>query len=359
MRKSRLKRRLAEALLAQEKATEAARRSGADAVRLRLACEAIPQTIVVCDEQRRVLLWNRDGLGQAPYAPLVEAAIDEELRACAGTEARTRTVEFRGPPPRSLVITVAPLSDEGERLGTVAFVDDVSERRQLAQVRRDFVANVSHELRTPIGALSLLGEALGGETDLNVVARLADRITAEAHRAGRMIEDLLDLSRIEAHGLPAREPVGVDAVVRGAIERVKPMAEMKGVEIVTSLRGAPVPEVPGDEAQLISAISNLLDNAVKYSDRGSAVKVKVRQVDEEWVEVTVRDRGIGIPSKDLERIFERFYRVDRARSRETGGTGLGLSIVRHVADNHGGEVSVESQEGAGSTFVLRLPASGG
>jgi two-component system sensor histidine kinase SenX3 len=359
MRKGRLKRRLAEALQAQGNASRSARDATSQALRLRLACEAIPQTMVVCDERRQLVLRNRNGFEQAPWAPLIESAIDDMVRAGAPDEPRSRRVEFRGPPPKSLVITVAALRNEDEWLGTVAFVDDESERRQLEQVRRDFVANVSHELRTPIGALGLLGEALTGETDADVVARLAERITAEAHRAAQMIEDLLDLSRIEAHGLPVRDPVSADAMVRAAVERVRPTAEMKGVEIVTSLRIDGPPEIPGDEAQLVSAVSNLLDNAVKYSDRDSTVKVKVRRGDDGWVEISVRDRGIGIPSKDLERIFERFYRVDRARSRVTGGTGLGLSIVRHVADNHGGEVTVVSQEGAGSTFLLRLPTGPG
>lgn len=190
-----------------------------------------------------------------------------------------------------------------------------------------------------------------------MVQRLAGRITAEAYRAGRMIEDLLDLSRIEANGLPDLRLVSLEAVVRSAVERVRPSADMKSVEIAVSLRAGGVPQIRGDEAQLVSAVSNLLDNAVKYSERRSSVKVKARRVEDGRAEISVRDRGIGIPSADLERIFERFYRVDQARSRDTGGTGLGLSIVRHVADNRGGEVTVDSEEGAGSTFVLRLPAA--
>jgi two-component system sensor histidine kinase SenX3 len=357
MRKARLKRRLTEAIEAREVATEAAQASAAEARRLRLACQAIPQHLVVCDEDRRTVLRNRNGFAEAPWSPLVDAAIDDMLRGRPSDEPRTRRVEFRGPPSKSLVISVGGLRENGHHLGTFAFVDDDTERRQLEHVRRDFVANVSHELRTPIGALSLLAEALAGQTDPEVVARLAERITGEAHRAARMIEDLLDLSRIEGHGLPAQEPVSLDAVVQQAVERVRPAAEKKGVHIVTSLRIDGPPDVPGDEVQLVSAVSNLLDNAVKYSDRKSTVRIKVRQGPLGWAEVTVRDRGIGIPSKDIERIFERFYRVDRARSRETGGTGLGLSIVRHVADNHGGEVTVTSEEGAGSTFVLRLPTT--
>ena len=357
MRKGRLKRRLAEAVKAQHHASEAAGQLGREVARLRLVCEAIPQALVVCDERNHVLLSKHNGFESEPWSPLLEGAISELLRPQSGSGRRTRNVELHGPPPKSLVITATPLDEDGERFGTVVFVDDLSERRQLEQLRRDFIANVSHELRTPIGALGLLGDALAGETDPEVVARLADRITAEAERAGRMIEDLLDLSRIEAHGLRDRHTVAVDAVVRSAIDRVKPIAELKGVEVSSSPRVTGSTEVSGDEAQLVSAVSNLLDNAVKYSDSGSSVKVKVREASDGWVEVGVRDKGIGIPTKDLERIFERFYRVDRARSRETGGTGLGLSIVRHVAENHGGEVTVTSSEGEGSTFVLRLPAA--
>lgn len=357
MRKARLKRRLAEALDAHVKAAKLAEDRAEEALRLRLACEAMPQSLVVCDERSRPVLRHREDSQAGPWSPLVDSAVEEMLRAATDDGVQTRTVEFRGPPPKSFVVRVGALKEHGRRLGTFAVVVDDSERRQLNHVRRDFVANVSHELRTPIGALSLLGEALTGETDLDVVARLADRITAEADRAGRMIEDLLDLSRIEAHGVPAWKPSSLDAVVQQAVDRVQPTAEMRGVDIVASLRIDNPRMVAGDEVQLVSAVANLLDNAVKYSDPASTVKVKVRDSGDGWVEVTVRDRGIGIPARDLERIFERFYRVDRARSRVTGGSGLGLSIVRHVADNHGGEVTVVSEEGSGSTFVFRLPAA--
>ena len=356
LRKGILKRRLAETLKARADAVETATRMAREATRFRLVCEAIPQSLIVCDERDEVQLSNHNGFDQQRWSPLVDGAIGELLRCQPAKDGVTRRVELRGPPPKLLAITAMPLEEGDERFGTVAFVDDLSERRQLEQLRRDFIANVSHELRTPIGALGLLGEALAGETDVEVVTRLADRIATEAYRAGRMIEDLLDLSRIEAHGLRDLQLVAVDGVVRSAIERVRSMADRKGVE-VSPPRVTHSPQVPGDEAQLVSAVSNLLDNAVKYSDGGSPVKVKIRVTNDGWVEVSVRDKGIGIPAKDLQRIFERFYRVDRARSRQTGGTGLGLSIVRHVAENHGGEVTVESSEGAGSTFVLRLPAA--
>jgi two-component system sensor histidine kinase SenX3 len=179
----------------------------------------------------------------------------------------------------------------------------------------------------------------------------------EAERLGRIIEDLLDLSRIEAEEAPSREPVPVRVVVAEAVERLRPVAEHRGIRLESD-EPAYTLAIVGDRRQLVSALHNLLDNAIKYSEVGSSVHVVVRHEDD-TIEIDVADHGIGIPSRDLERIFERFYRVDRARSRDTGGTGLGLAIVRHVASNHGGDVRVTSREGAGSTFTLRLPGGSG
>lgn len=358
MHKRRLKRRLVQAVREERVAREDARRLGQEAVRLRLALEAVPQSLVVWDEQGGVVLRSLPepdpGLPRSGDA-LIDAAVDELLQAGAASEPVSRTLELPGPPARQLVLRTLPLHHDEQLLGTVAVVDDVSERRQLEAVRRDFVANVSHELRTPVGALALLGEALTGESDPIVVSRLARRITAEADRAARMIEDLLDLSRIEAGGPPCQQEVSVDALVSAALERSRPGALLRDVRLDGTSVQPTGAWLMGDEAQLVSAVANLVDNAVKYSDAGSSVKVRAR-VGDGCVDITVRDRGIGIPTRDLQRIFERFYRVDRARSRDTGGTGLGLSIVRHVATNHGGDVSVESAEGVGSTFTLHLPA---
>ena len=236
-------------------------------------------------------------------------------------------------------------------------VEDTSERRRLENVRRDFVANISHELKTPVGALALLAETMLDEDDPDVTRRLAERLAAEAFRVGNTIDDLLELSRLEVATGLAADTVSVAQFVADAVERVRGAAEQRGIEI--EVEEAPVRlTVVGDRRQLVSAVTNLVDNAVKYSEPGSAVAVRAR-TDGVWVDVTVRDHGMGIPRRDLERIFERFYRVDRARSRETGGTGLGLAIVRHVASNHRGEVRVESREGVGSMFTLRLPAGPG
>jgi two-component system sensor histidine kinase SenX3 len=179
-------------------------------------------------------------------------------------------------------------------------------------------------------------------------------MTGEAFRVGRIIDDLLDLSRIEAEESATRAPVPVHVVVTEAIERVRPLAQARGISLDSDevLRSH---TVNGDQRQLVSAMANLLDNACKYSDGGSTVEVRSWD-DGDFVEIEVRDHGIGIPGRDLERVFERFYRVDRARSRETGGTGLGLAIVRHVATNHEGDVRVASREGDGSVFTLRLLA---
>ena len=356
MRKQRLLERLAAAERRSAEVEERAEQAAAEAGRLREAIEALPHAVVVCDESGAVVLRNRRSLdveGGRHVAALVDRAIQEVVAAGGGTRPVTQTLELHGPPPRTLQVTGTPMGRSDRPLGTVVLVDDVSELRRLEAVRRDFVANVSHELRTPVGAMALLAETLADEPDPEVMRRLASRITAEAERAGRLIEGLLDLSRIEA-GRVMRRRLEVAPVITAALERMAPLAEQHGVTVVA-------PETPaglgleGDEGQLLSAVANLLENAIKYSDRGSSVEVRT-SASPDWVDVIVADQGVGIPTRDLERVFERFYRVDRARSRETGGTGLGLSIVRHVATNHGGEVLVESEEGIGSTFTLRLPS---
>ena len=352
MRKQRLLEQLAEAERRSAELDDRLRAVTAEAARLQAAIDALPHAVVVCDAGGGVVLRNRrshDVDGRHATA-LVERAVTEVVAASGGTRQVMQTLELRGPPPRTLEVTATPI---GGSLGSVVLVDDVSELRRLEAVRRDFVANVSHELRTPVGAMGVLAETLADEPDTEVMRRLASRITAEAERAGRLIDGLLDLSRIEAGGAGGNDDVDVANVVAAAVERVEPLAQQLGVPLVT----APAPTgltVAGDERQLVSAVVNLLENAVKYSDERAPVEIGATASDG-LIDIVVRDRGVGIPAKDLERIFERFYRVDRARSRDTGGTGLGLSIVRHVATNHGGEVLVDSQEGLGSTFTLRLP----
>jgi two-component system sensor histidine kinase SenX3 len=330
----------------------------AEAVRLRRALDALTSAIVIHDARGRLVLRNRQHAeldANRHVSALVAAAVEQLVGAAREGAAATQTLELHGPPPRTLDITAVPLGTPEALLGTIAVVEDISERRRLEAVRRDFAANVSHELRTPIGALGVLAETLVDEDDPEVVRRLARHIMAEAERAGRLIGDLLDLSRIEAGGVLVETIVDIATAVTTAADRVAAPAAQRDVKVLV-VPPDPATAVVGDERQLVSALVNLLDNAIKYSEPGSVVELEAEN-DRGWVVITVRDQGIGIPPKDLERIFERFYRVDRARSRETGGTGLGLSIVRHVATNHGGTVEVASREGEGSTFTLRLPRS--
>ncbi|MFP3906117.1 MAG: sensor histidine kinase [Acidimicrobiales bacterium] len=329
-------------------------------LRLARSLDAIAQGVVVVDGDGDVVFTNEAGslYSEARHGDaLVEAAIADLVGRALDGERCIETIELFGPPKRTLVITAIPLDDERTGAGAVAVIDDVTERRRLEAVRRDFVANISHELKTPVGALALLAETLVDEDDVEVAHRLAERMFTEAHRVARTIEDLLDLSRIEAEENPHRETVPVAAIVHDAIERMRPAAEQKQI----TLEVEPVNEritLVGDTRQLVSAVFNLLENAVKYSEAGSTVHVRAL-TDGVNVDLQVEDHGMGIPTRDLERVFERFYRIDRARSRQTGGTGLGLAIVRHVVNNHHGEVLVESVEGEGSTFTLRLPAGAG
>jgi two-component system, OmpR family, sensor histidine kinase SenX3 len=328
--------------------------------RLSWALGAIGHGVVIFDDRGEVVYRN-DPAASFLAARHSDALVEEAITALADDALRgrvaARELELFGPPRRMLNVRAVPLEDAARPSGALVVVEDTSERRRLENVRRDFVANISHELKTPVGALALLAETMLDEDDAEVTRRLAARLASEAFRVGRTIDDLLELSRLEVASGLSTERVEVTPFLVEAIDRVRPAAEQQGIEI--RLDEAPTPLcVVGERRQLISAVTNLVDNAVKYSERYSAVEVRAR-TDGSWVDVIVRDHGIGIPRRDLERIFERFYRVDRARSRETGGTGLGLAIVRHVASNHRGEVRVESREGAGSTFTLRLPAGPG
>jgi two-component system, OmpR family, sensor histidine kinase SenX3 len=242
---------------------------------------------------------------------------------------------------------------------------DVTESHRLARVRRDFVANVSHELKTPIGALQLLAEALLDATemadenvndsqDLVAARRFAERIHHESARMGRLVSELLELTRLQgAEPLPTPEPVAVDWVLAEVTDRTRTPAAAKNIQLLYGgLRDA---TVYGNGGQIATAVTNLVENAIAYSGDDTKVTLTVRQ-DDAWIEIDVADQGIGIAPDDVDRIFERFYRADQARSRATGGTGLGLAIVKHIATNHGGRVDVTSELGGGSTFTLRLPA---
>jgi two-component system sensor histidine kinase SenX3 len=234
---------------------------------------------------------------------------------------------------------------------------DVTESHRVARVRRDFVANVGHELKTPIGALQLLSEALLEATDpagdVAAARRFAERINHETARLARLVTELLELSRVQgAEPLPEREPVPVDWLVSEVLDRARTGAAAKQIDLTVA--GQPGLTVYGSDRQLATAVANLVENAVAYSPERSQVVIGCHRADDH-VAISVTDRGIGIAPKELDRIFERFYRSDRARSRATGGTGLGLAIVKHIATNHGGRVDVTSTLGEGSTFTLRLP----
>ncbi|MGY1740904.1 MULTISPECIES: sensor histidine kinase [unclassified Blastococcus] len=239
--------------------------------------------------------------------------------------------------------------------GPVALVlQDVTEARRVEEVRRDFVANVGHELKTPVGALALLAEAVqDAADDPETVQRFAARMAHEADRLARLVRELIDLSRLQGgEPLPELEPVGIDTVLHEATDRTGLAAAAKQIDIVVGGERGLV--VRGVEAQLATAVTNLLANAVTYSPEGTRIAVAAR-ARSGFAEIAVTDSGIGIPREDRSRIFERFYRVDQSRASSTGGTGLGLAIVKHVASNHGGSVSVWSEEGLGSTFTLRIP----
>jgi two-component system sensor histidine kinase SenX3 len=260
-------------------------------------------------------------------------------------------LDHRGRQPAAVMAHVRPLG-EGYSMIEAA---DTSEAVRLEATRRDFVANVSHELKTPVGAIGLLAEAvLDAADDPAEVRRFGTKILNEANRLGNLVTELIALSRLTgAERLPELQVVDVDEVVQEALSRCRLSAESAGIEIIVDRPSGL--QVDGDLTLLVTALSNLVENAINYSPADSAVSVSRRRCGK-WVEIAVTDRGIGIAPEHQQRVFERFFRVDPARSRATGGTGLGLAIVKHVCANHGGEVRLWSSPGTGSTFTMRLPA---
>jgi signal transduction histidine kinase len=284
-----------------------------------------------------------DGLLPLGLQRIARRAADEGTAMV--TEAET------GAPARVLRGFAAPAGDGA----VVVVLRDITETRRLDQIRHDFVANASHELKTPAASIQAAAETIGtaaGE-DPSVIPRFASQLEREAARLSRIVSDLLDLSRLES-GSQLDESVALDAIVRDEGERFEEPAAEAGVGL--AVRADSIPRVRGSSRDLALLVRNLVDNAIRYTRPGGKVNVDLTS-DEGDVILAIVDTGLGIPSRDLPRIFERFYRVDRARSRETGGTGLGLSIVKHVAENHGGRVEVTSELGQGTRFEVRLPAS--
>lgn len=279
---------------------------------------------------------------------LIDQAVDEMIKQLEQEGTGSRILEAVAGTTRFLQIRGRNLKNEY----ILVTVEDITAKSRIETVQTDFVANLSHELKTPIGAVAALADSLNGETETAVVWRLAERIVSESHRMARIVDALLDLSRIEFSGTEDWTEVDLAPVLVEVVSTNQHATKRQGIEL--SLTGASHLNVLGDRSQLLSGFSNLVDNAIKYSEPGGIVSVSSSIVGQ-LVVVAITDHGIGISKQHQDRIFERFYRVDKARSRATGGTGLGLSIVRHIVLEHGGSIDVVSEEGIGSTFTIRLP----
>ncbi|MEI7453305.1 MAG: ATP-binding protein [Actinomycetes bacterium] len=317
----------------------------------------LPSCSIVADQDGNVLRASQkaSALGLVSRNVMTVRDIAKLVHAVAGDgEAREEEMRVRRPPlGREMLELRVRVADLGTG-AILVLIDDLAEERLVDAVRRDFVANISHELKTPVGALSVLAEAIqSASEDPEQVRHFASRMQMEATRLGHLVQDIIDLSRLQGDDpLAHSSVVDIDDVVRHALEDVRMIAEDKGISLVVA-SDAPT-FVFADADQLQTAVRNLLVNAIAYSSDGTSVAIHTREVNS-IVEIMVKDQGIGIAANDLDRVFERFYRVDPARSRVTGGTGLGLAIVKHVCQNHGGECAVWSEVGVGSSFTLRLP----
>jgi two-component system sensor histidine kinase SenX3 len=327
---------------------------------LREVYHQAPYALAVVDRHQDVVLYNR----RAAELAIVDdrLLVDPVWLAAQATFADGQPSAFDLP---AKVVAgrrrIPSVSGRSEILGghraqfVVVFADDDSEQRRMEAARRDFVANVSHELKTPVGAMAVLAEALvESKDDPESVEYFGGRVVSEAHRLGKMVSELIELSRLQgAERIRDPEPVDVDDLVDEAMRRSASAAEAAGIELITDSPSGL--EVAGDRTLLVTAVTNLVSNAVNYSPERTPVSI-TRAIDGDTVMLRVTDRGIGIAPEHQARVFERFFRVDKARSRATGGTGLGLAIVKHVAQNHNGGVSLWSRPGTGSTFTLELPA---
>ncbi len=278
------------------------------------------------------------------------------IRVVRRTNAKqTGTIEIaRGPigeGKREITVNVIPLT-ENELV--LVLLRDESEAQRVHDVRRDFVANISHELKTPIGALSLLSEAvLGAKDDAEAVSQFAERMQVESKRLTGLVQEIIQLSRVQdSDPLKEAQQLSAGDIIKEALDQCRTTADSRQISL--TFQDSEDAMILGDRDQLTMAIHNLIENAINYSPADTKVAVSTT-VENGIITISVADQGIGIPEAEVERIFERFYRVDPARSRETGGTGLGLSIVKHIINKHGGEISVWSSENVGSTFSIRLP----
>jgi signal transduction histidine kinase len=357
--RERRHRAAAGSLVRQAEGAEARARAREDEVRdMETAMSSMQEGVVLFGPDGEATYANpavATHLGVAPNA--LDALVPLELRYAArraalahlAAEAEAET----GSPRRWLRASATPVGSDDSVL---LVIRDVTEARRLDAVRRDFVANASHELKTPAASIRAAAETIATAAidDPEVVPRFAAQLEREAIRLSRIISDLLDLSRLEG-GSDLNDDVALEAIVHDESERLADAAAAAGVSIELDLRPA---RVRGSARDLGLLVRNLLDNAIRYSADGGSVTVALANGDEEAI-LSVSDTGLGIPTRELSRIFERFYRVDRARSRETGGTGLGLAIVRHIVENHDGEVDVRSELGSGTTFEVRLPSAAG
>ncbi len=319
---------------------------------------SMEEGVLLFDPRERTVFANaaaRTHLGSTPpdVGALLPTDLQKAARRAGYTGAVVRAAVETGAPSRWLRATAMPVGDDGSVLMVIG---DVTEARRLDVVRRDFVANASHELKTPAASIQAAAETIrsAATDDPEAVPRFARQLELDAYRLSRIVDDLLDLSRLEA-GSDLTEDLRLHTVVREEADRFRQPASEAGLTLTVD-----APEVPplrGSARDLALLVRNLVDNAIRYTRPGGHVWVSVAAA-EGHVRLTVSDEGVGIPSRDLPRVFERFYRVDRARSRGTGGTGLGLAIVKHVTENHGGTVHAASELGRGTTFEVRLPTLG-
>jgi signal transduction histidine kinase len=324
------------------------------------------RSLILASMDEGVLLFDKDGgrvfandaihrhLGDLPLSVehLRPTPLREGVRRAGYIGAHVDVEVEVGVPTRWLRATAQPAGTDGSVL---LVVRDITEARRLDSVRRDFVANASHELKTPVAAIQAAAETLRTDAfdDPDATRRFAAQLERDTRRLGRIVADLLDLSRLET-GSERSDRVSLDELVRDEAERRGAEAAEAGVELHVAADG--VAPILGSERDLRLMVGNLIENAIRYSTQGGSVDVRVA-AEPAAVVLDVQDTGVGIPQRDLPRIFERFYRVDQARSRETGGTGLGLAIVKHVCENHGGDITVDSELGRGTTFEVRLPVA--